>query len=417
MTKKKTTKKTVKKKTAANPLGGLHAASGQLLDEIQSLGLVSTGDAEALTQAGEGIPGGTLSQGIKAASQWDKQLADCLAAFRSEGGDGKLSAVYEALLLWQRKLAQVSADRTGIDRALGALKKVLPFSGATVFLRDPVRDRVAPYVSHGFEVDLISRVAFDSGTGFSSWIAARRKPILYTSLHRNEAPQAEVVRSFMAVPLVVADTCLGVLTLGHPEDGAYKPASLRTLIVAGSMLAGLVQRMMADAQVARLQVFDPVSGLMTAKHIESRLEEEVTRCRELGYSMTVAALELSELAGHTARFGEEYRLRVLAEVGDLVRDWIQAPEMAGLLDQDRIWLILPGLGGGERAENRIAGLSQVLEAYSFPRRKRMTTHVAVAAYPADAESSQDLLSYADRVLQDLQLVSGCGPTTASMEAA
>ena len=414
-TPKKATKKAGSMKT--DPLMSLNQSMQALLEEIQDLGFLTSRDADQLA---EDIPkgtSGTLTEGIQHAAKWEKKLAGHMNEFSSQGGDGKLSSVHESLLLWQRKLVAVPPTRAGMEQALAALKKVIPFAGATVFLRDPESQAVRPYFSSGFQVDLISKVAFDSGNGFSSWIATRKKPILYTSLHRNEAPQSDVVRSFMAVPLQVADVCVGVLTLGHSEDGAYKPSSLRTLMVVAPMLAGLVQRMMADAQVARLQVFDPVSGLMTSKHVESRLEEEVIRCRELGYSMTMVALELPELAAHADRFGPEYRTRALAEVGALVEGWIKAPEMVGLNGKDRILLILPGLGGGDRARNRISELTRALEGHSFPRRKRLTTRIAVAAYPSDAESSQDLLSYADRVLQDLHVVSRCGTPTASLEAA
>jgi len=90
--------------------------------------------------------------------------------------------------------------------------------------------------------------------GFSSWVASRQKPVLYSSIHRNEAPGAEQIRSFLSVPLVVAGECVGVLNLGRTEDGAYGPGSLRALILAGSMLAGLVQR-----HLARRRSFRPRS--------------------------------------------------------------------------------------------------------------------------------------------------------------
>ena len=63
-------------------------------------------------------------------------------------------------------------------------------------------------------------------------MATRRKPVLYASIHRNEAPDADVARSFIAVPLVIGETCLGVLNLGHGKDGHYGPAGLRAAEIA-----------------------------------------------------------------------------------------------------------------------------------------------------------------------------------------
>jgi GAF domain-containing protein len=81
----------------------------------------------------------------------------------------------------------------------------------------------------------------------------------------------------MSVPLVVGGDAVGVLNLGHREEGAYTPTELRRLLLAGGMLAGLVQRYVSSRQIRAREIRNPGTGLATPHYFRSRLEEEVVR--------------------------------------------------------------------------------------------------------------------------------------------
>ena len=405
---RKSTKKTTTRKTAGAKTGTRAAQNGKslagvvkeklaLIDRMEQLGLLDTRQAEFLTEQTGTIAGGTLSDGLQAAAGWVRALHGGLNGFGEATGESKPGPVHQSLVAWQQKLADIAASREGLGEALVGLRKVLPYTGATLYLRDPEQGRVEALVSVGFTVDLISRIRFDEGDGFSAWVATRKKPVLYGSLHRNEAPGPDQIRSFMAAPMVVGGQCVGVVTLGSDVEGTYTPQSLRVLILGASMLAGLVNRFVADAQIAAREITDPATGLATPAYLRRRLAEEVVRCRELGYSMSLILVRLNELSGYAARFGEEYRQRCRFELGTLVSSWKEPTEIVGQLGDDRLVVLLPG-GGRDRAASRAAALAQIVEKHSFPRRKRMTLGVGTAGYPSDAESAQELLSAADNAL-------------------
>ena len=392
-TKKTTAKKTEAKPKKADPRPKLAKEMKGLLSEMQGLGLLKTEVVEKLESKTEEVLTGTLGEGFSKAASWERALAGELENFSSAGGDGNVKSQHEALLVWQRSLAEVPISTDGLQQAVATLKKVVPYSGATLYLRDPQVGRVVPLLDVNFRVDLISRIKFDEGGGFSAWVASRKKPVLYSSIHRNEAPREDQVRSFMSVPMIVGGQCVGVLSLGHGTENAYQQATLRTLILAASMISGLVYACLAGRHIAALKITDSVTGCYTEEHWMSRLREEVVRCRELGYSMSIISLGLNEIKEHAARFGQSYMDRCLTDLGELTQAARQEPELVGRAG-DRLWILMPGAVKGQ-AEDRAREWADGFEAHSFPRRKRMTVTYSVASYPADAEEAQELLNYAE----------------------
>jgi len=409
----KTTKKTVRKKSTAKATRTASAARKPsrggaatrtvreklaLVESMTQLGLLDSDEAGRLEKKAEALTA-TGGEAFNKTAGWDRALRSALDDFKASGGDGSTAHSLQGLMVWQGHLGEVPPTPEGIRDAVAALKKVVPYDGATLFIRNPDRKTVDPLLSVGLAVDLISRIRFTEGMGFSSWVAGRRKPVLYGSLHRNEAPGAEHVRSFIAVPLVVGKECVGVLNFGHTADGAYGPANLRVAVLAGGMLAGLVQRFVAQGQIAAREIADPATGLATPGYIRNRLEEEVVRCRELGHSMSILMVHLNELDEHAQRFGGDYRERARGELAAKVREWKEPAEIAGHDRGDRVLVLLPS-ARGEKARERAEAIKALLEKHNFPRRKRMTAGLGLATYPTDAEGAQELYDFADKKLHE-----------------
>lgn len=367
-----------------------------LVASLQGLGLLADDAAERLEQKADKLAdanGDALAQ----ASGWDHALATTLNEFTADGGDSRASDSLNALIAWHNALDALPATEEGLRHAIVALKRAIPHDGASIYLRDSDAATVSPFLHQGIEVELIGRIRFTEGQGFSSWVAGRRRPVLYTSVHRNEAPTAILVRSFIAVPLVVGSDCLGVLQIGSLKDGYFTPRSLRVVIIAAAMLAGLVQRYIAQRQLAAREIRDAVTGLATPDYLRLRLEEEVARCSELGHSMSVVTLRLDGLDAHAEHFGPEYRDRCRVELAGLVNAWRGPAELVALDPSGKILALFPSLRR-DRAEERVAALLAAVEKHNFPRRKRMSLLAGISAYPADADDAQGLLSQADNDL-------------------
>lgn len=400
---RKTTRKTARK--AAKPAvktAEIKVKAGRakmaLVERLQGFGLLDQSAVERLEKKVDALAEAS-GNGLDQATSLDRALNNTLGNFEEAGGDGSVKRSVQSLVTWIESLGDLPGTREGIARAMNALKKVFPYHGASLYLRNPDTQGVDHLLSIGFEVQLIGRIRFLEGNGFSAWVATRKKPVLYASLHRNEAPGLEHVRSFMAVPLMVGGNCVGVLNLGHRDEEAYDQAALRRLLIAGGVLAGLVQRYLSEIQVKAREIQDPQTHLATTDYIRRRLEEEVVRCRELGHSMSLVTFKLSEFAEYADQFGDEFRQRCRQELAGLAESWRGPTELVGHGKNESLVVILPS-ARREKAQARAEAFAQMVKKHNFPRRKRMTVEFGVGTYPADAEESQELLEYVDKSLQE-----------------
>ena len=174
---------------------------------------------------------------------------------------------------------------------------------------------------------------------------------------------------------------------------------LRRLLIAGGVLAGLVQRYVSEIQVKAREIRDPSTNLATPEYPCRRLEEEVVRCRELGHSMSLLTFRLNEFSDHVEQFGEEFRQRCRQELAGLASTWKCPTELVGHGKGESLVVILPS-ARREKAQARAEAFAQVVRKHNFPRRKRMTVEFGVGTYPADAEESQELMEYVDKSLQE-----------------
>jgi len=368
-----------------------------LVERCHALGLLEQNSAERLEKLAETVGQGTDDAGKGIA--WDRELYASLVAFEAQGGDGSTKKSLPPLVAYAESLSHVPDTREGLNEALAALKKAIPFHGASLYVRNPDRKQVELTSVCGFEVELVPRIRFSEGNGFSSWVATRKKPVLYASIHRNEAPGSGHVRSFMSVPLVVGDNAVGVVNVGHRDENAYDQPMLRRFLLAIGPLSALVQRYVSNQQIESREIRNPTTGLATQAYFRYRLDEEVVRCRELGHAMSLLRLRLNELGSLGDQFGAEFKDRSLADLARLVGEWKSATELVGHDNGDTLLAILPAVRG-DRAQERAEALAALVQRHNFPRRKRMTLGFGLATYPADAESAQELLACVDKALNE-----------------
>jgi GGDEF domain-containing protein len=368
-----------------------------LVERCHALGLIEQHSVERLEKLAETVGQGT--DGPAKAVAWDRELYATLVAFEAQGGDGASKRNLPSLIAFAEGLSHLPDSRDGLTQALAALKKTIPLHGASLYVRNPDRKQVELTAVCGFEVELVPRIRFAEGNGFSSWVATRKKPVLYSSIHRNEAPGSGHVRSFMATPLVVGGNTVGVLNVGHRDENAYDPPMLRRLLLAAGPLSALVQRFVANQQIESREIKNPVTQLATPVYFRTRLDEEVVRCRELGHAMSLLRLKLSELGPLGDQFGAEFKERSLADLARLIGEWKSPTELVGHDSGDTLLALLPAVRG-DRGQERAEALAALVQKHNFPRRKRMTLGWGLATYPADAESAQELLACVDKALNE-----------------
>ncbi|MBN1503812.1 MAG: GAF domain-containing protein [Candidatus Eisenbacteria bacterium] len=224
------------------------ARSGRrLLDALLANGLISPRWRKDL--------GAALDRAVRAradgaalsfSASLNAKLSRLLAGSSATGKD-KLSRQMSTLDSVSKVVLACTREDRVLEKCLTLLRELVPFQNGAVFVVREDTGRLELEATLGYPQDLIERVQFDLGQGLSAWAAREKRAVLVKELSRPEKDGMPPLGSFLAVPIVAGGRSVGVITMGHPQPGAFVGDHKRTLqlfctLISGSVLAMLLER-------------------------------------------------------------------------------------------------------------------------------------------------------------------------------
>jgi diguanylate cyclase (GGDEF)-like protein len=277
-----------------------------------------------------------------------------------------------------------------VAQLLRLLGELIPFDRAAVYLHDPVHNRLESFAVLGEPVDLIAGVAFDLGTGFSAWVAKRKKATLLTDLQRPPREGERPLRCFLSAPIIVHGDLVGVLNLGQAEPRAFDDEHVRMTTTVAAMLGATLTRAVAERLLAAHSSTDPLTGLLTENQLGRRIFEETDRSRRYGDPLHFALVRIAGYPAFLAANGIGTAEAALKDLGRIVRGTLRCADGAGRVGSEDLGLVLVHTTGAE-ALAALERLAEAVSRHTFPRRKRLRLEWGLAAFP---EGGDDLASLA-----------------------
>jgi transcriptional regulator with GAF, ATPase, and Fis domain len=182
-----------------------------------------------------------------------------------------------------RLIRESSLEPKTCERILKLVGKSVEYSSASLFCLAKRDNQIEELASVGKKVDLIDFVKFNTGSGFSAWVAMEKRPILLSNLHRKRFRNG--IRSFLSVPLTLGEKLLGVINLSHIKPSAFGPKELKFLTsVSGPIALGL-ERMFYHSEIERKQkeLEETKSHLREIQDELLRSEKKATLSQILGH--------------------------------------------------------------------------------------------------------------------------------------
>lgn len=252
--------------------------------------------------------------------------------------------------------------------------------------------------------DILRHTLRPMGDDLASWIVRERRP-----LHLDDAsvPAATLpfrphlvddrIRSVLAVPLLVGERVIGVLSVQSRKPSVYDDHQL-------SVLATIAQQAAVAVEIARQHTaatIDPVTHLRLREGFLRRLEEESARAKRYAGTFTILMLDLDGFKSIHDRAGRMAADRYLRAVGALVTARMRGADLACRYGDDEFAILLPevDLAGGlvmaDRLRETLSRLAVEVEGVTL----RTTVSIGVASYPMhDAGTIQGLVLRADSAL-------------------
>jgi signal transduction protein with GAF and PtsI domain len=161
-------------------------------------------------------------------------------------GDSDQTRFWEKINL----MAEISAlcrtsqpDRETYTAVLERIQSMVPFDAATLFLTDDSHRHLEERASVNDRVDILSFLRLGAGEGLPGWISTTRKPVLLSERNTIDGFNPETdYATVLAVPLLLEDTAIGVISLGCRASRGLTEKHVRLMTIIADQLAIVVER-------------------------------------------------------------------------------------------------------------------------------------------------------------------------------
>ena len=166
----------------------------------------------------------------------------------------------------------------------------------------------------------------------------------------------------------------------------------------------------ALVDVQRAALADPLTGLFNRGFLESRIAQELARCRRQGAMASLVVVDLDDFGVANECFGRSICDAALLTVTEVIRRQLRAADVGGRFGGDEFALLLPdtyrsgALLVGERIVTEVR--HQFASRPVAGCRLALTVSVGIASYSADCATCAPLLDAAARALYEAKLAGG-----------
>ena len=224
------------------------------------------------------------------------------------------------------------------------------------------------------------------GEGLASLVAADKRGLrVNDATPRSASPvfDPELVdletRSYLAVPLIVEDEVIGVLSVQSRRPEAYDDHHLSVLTTIAQQAAVAIE----NARHYEMATVDSLTGLFLRPYFFRRVEEEYNRARRYRGSFGLLMMDLDGFKAINDRCGHLSGDRYLKAFGATILDRLRAADLACRYGGDEFCLLLPetDLAGAQAIAERIREDVGDLVVRADALALRTTVSIGVAAFP------------------------------------
>ncbi|RKH31864.1 GGDEF domain-containing protein [Corallococcus sicarius] len=208
--------------------------------------------------------------------------------------------------------------------------------------------------------------------------------------------------SLLAVPMVHAETLLGVINFQRKETASFSGEEIELFTAVADQAATAVTNARLHAETVKLTLTDALTGVPNRRHLFQRLDLELARAQRFGVPMALLMVDvdhfkrLNDLAGHRA--GDE----TLRRVSDVLRTRARKVDTVGRYGGEEFVLLLPQVSKATAFEVAETLRRAVAEAVMLNRPGlpggHVTVSIGVSHYPTDANTQEGLVDCADSAL-------------------
>lgn len=261
------------------------------------------------------------------------------------------------------------------------------------------------HVEHSMASDVPSRTTkFLLGQGLTSFVITSEKPFLVGDAPRDPRLKGlrpiivePKIRSVLAVPLIVENRVIGVLSVQCYRENAYEERHVALLTTIGQQAAVALE----NARNYQMATVDHLTALYQRDYFFQRLGDEHRRAARYGTTFSILMLDLDSFKRINDRFGHFAGDRFLKSVGTTIRSILRGADVPCRYGGEEFCILLPetDLAGARTIAERIRSEIGALRIEEGTHALSTTVSIGVSSYPVHFEGNlTGLLQKADRAL-------------------
>ncbi len=203
------------------------------------------------------------------------------------------------------------------------------------------------------------------------------------------------LRFYLGVPLRTRDgATLGTLCTVDTQPRTPSADQI-------SMLSDLARMVVNEMELRQMSLTDSLTGALTKRGFETRVEAERIRCQRAGFALTLVAVDLDHFKTVNDRFGHAVGDQMLRSVVDMCRENLRSCDVIGRTGGEEFVIMLPEMPGAVAA--KVAErLRQAIADFRLPTSNgeiaQISASIGVAMLSPGQQTTQQALLRADIAL-------------------
>jgi diguanylate cyclase (GGDEF)-like protein len=207
------------------------------------------------------------------------------------------------------------------------------------------------------------------------------------------------LRKLALVPMVVENEPLGLVAFAFNQDEVDTEA-LELLV--GHLTLALRDLLVRDEAV-RFSDVDPVTWVHNRRYLLQALQSEMVRAGRYGRGLSLVMIDIDGFSAFNETYGQSLGDRLLRNFATTLAETVSPPELVARIKDDDFAVLLPETNRATAVTTTtrlLASLAQVSVFSGGDDAEPITASVAIACFPDDANTPQQLL---ERAMADLDV--------------
>ena len=233
-----------------------------------------------------------------------------------------------------------------------------------------------------------------------------RQPVTLTDYstwaHRRDVYNGSPLYAAAELPILNAEQCLGVLSLGRDRPGyEFTPDQIQHGLLLANLTALVLQNADLKEALREQSIRDPLTGLFNRRYMEETLKREISRVTRQLHPLGVIMLDVDHFKKFNDTHGHSAGDALLHEMGWFLQKQIRGEDVACRYGGEEFILIMPDITlevGLERAEQIRHAVIELRLHDNDQHYEGITLSLGVALYPQHGKTIDAVIRAADNAL-------------------